>query len=860
MGIRTRRGRHGFVRSGRPRRSQWPALRAAAALLALAPATAVAAPETTITGQPSPGAHDGTAWFSFTSDTQGAMFECARDSGAYTQCVSPFKYQAVPDGSHTFRVRARDAVGAADASPATATWTVEPLTSIGMGTQFVKRGNYIWGEGFGKGSTSRFVANVDGGNSGDIDDDAVVFYQGSDSSGFAGRWYVAKATDPRNGLSPAGPAWKTGFGAGSDNQFVADVNGDKKADAVTFTKSAGDFSVALSSGTSFGTQRSWTSGHGKTSENQRVADVTGEGRADAVVIDNDTGNWSVRPSNGTSFDGGSVWISSFGQGATRRMLADVTGDGAADAIAYYENTTFFGPPGTWLVAPSCATASSPCASQGSRFGSPQLWAQGFGGPGARVLIGDVGGANAELPGDGKADAVIYYLQPDDNIAPGGDYWVWDRQMSDGTRFNKIDKAHWKTNHGSFSAVSTPLIGNMDGHLTDDANPTGYAATEDPVVFADDEGSGLTGRWKWLPAEGHQNLPETPVLNPAGELVGERYRPVGPGMWNSWQAPGANNQADTALAVQGWMPSEGRYDSFDASKADEHLRTFRDAQIDFVTTDQTNGLHSGADSVLNRSRLLCQRIGALRASDPNIPRFSTAIGDFGHATPKQVYDEAREVFNTFVNKPACGPVNAATGVSDGYQLLDGRPLLALYLEHNSSEHDYKKDFQDDTTDSDPDDGYLSNTAWVMNTFTVRWHKGNMDDDDPFFPSDWKKYMSGIFWDGSKPSSEIMHVLPGFDSSTGPKSLPRAISGGDQFYDVCGWQRVLAQSPRPDLVTISGFNGYDEQGAVGPTTNPPPSAGWKSGDYYWNLTTTANAKRKAGQIVSAPLDDPRCDHDG
>lgn len=90
------------------------------------------APETTITSAPSGTTTATSASIAFSSEP-GASFECSLDAAAFAACTSPVTLSGVSEGAHTFQVRARDAAGNADATPAVASWTVDttpPQTSI----------------------------------------------------------------------------------------------------------------------------------------------------------------------------------------------------------------------------------------------------------------------------------------------------------------------------------------------------------------------------------------------------------------------------------------------------------------------------------------------------------------------------------------------------------------------------------------------------------------------------------------------------------------------------------------------------------------------------------------------------------
>ena len=66
-----------------------------------------------------------TASFAFTSSESGSTFECKLDTAAWATCTSPKAYNGLTTGSHTFSVRATDAAGNTDSTPATQTWTIQ---------------------------------------------------------------------------------------------------------------------------------------------------------------------------------------------------------------------------------------------------------------------------------------------------------------------------------------------------------------------------------------------------------------------------------------------------------------------------------------------------------------------------------------------------------------------------------------------------------------------------------------------------------------------------------------------------------------------------------------------------------------
>ena len=82
-------------------------------------------PETTIDSGPSGTVNNTSASFAFSSSETGSSFECSLDGAAFAGCTSPTSYTNLSNGSHTFSVRAIDAAGNVDATPASRTFTVD---------------------------------------------------------------------------------------------------------------------------------------------------------------------------------------------------------------------------------------------------------------------------------------------------------------------------------------------------------------------------------------------------------------------------------------------------------------------------------------------------------------------------------------------------------------------------------------------------------------------------------------------------------------------------------------------------------------------------------------------------------------
>jgi hypothetical protein len=88
-----------------------------------------AAPETTLASTPKSGTAT-SATFAFSASENGT-FECRLDGAPFALCASPKAYSGLRQGDHRFEVRAIDAAGNADATPALHPWKIQaPVRKI----------------------------------------------------------------------------------------------------------------------------------------------------------------------------------------------------------------------------------------------------------------------------------------------------------------------------------------------------------------------------------------------------------------------------------------------------------------------------------------------------------------------------------------------------------------------------------------------------------------------------------------------------------------------------------------------------------------------------------------------------------
>jgi subtilisin-like proprotein convertase family protein len=189
----------------------------------------VNAPDTEIQAAPPSRAGSRTASFQFNSPRVGSMFQCRLDGGDFNPCASPQEFGNLPEGDHTFEVRAFDSHGNVDGSPAVYSWTVD-LTA--PGPQILSAGG-----------SAPSVQGAAGTAAGDDSSVNVDLFKGASASGAPAQTVVAS----RDGAGSFGAQ----FGQVADGTYTAVARqGDAAGNAgtsspVTFSVGGGAAAASL---------------------------------------------------------------------------------------------------------------------------------------------------------------------------------------------------------------------------------------------------------------------------------------------------------------------------------------------------------------------------------------------------------------------------------------------------------------------------------------------------------------------------------------------------------------------------------------------------------------------------------------
>ncbi len=332
------------------------------------------------------------------------------------------------------------------------------------------------------------IANVDG-DAGKHNDVVAVGRAGTDE---AGHVFVGISNTAGTGVTYW--SWVSTNRMIDDGAkvWLADVNGDGKADLVTQGAAtgthAGWISVGLSDGLGF-TQWSWTSGHRLVDDNATtlLADVDGNGKADLVTVGgagSSTAGWvSVGLSSGSAFTEWS-WTSGYRMldDGSKVWLADVDNDVFHKADLVAQGPAAGGAAG-WVVL---GLASSGVGFTGF---SHWTWTSGH-----RMLDDASTTLLADVDGNGKADLVTVG-------APGGSNAGWvSVALSTGSAFTEWS---WRSGARILDDGSKVWLADVDGDTLRKADlvavgAAGGSAAGWVVVGLSGSGAGFSGfaHWSW----------------------------------------------------------------------------------------------------------------------------------------------------------------------------------------------------------------------------------------------------------------------------------------------------------------------------------------------------------------------------
>jgi hypothetical protein len=190
-------------------------------------------PVTTILSGPTGTVPLASASITFTANETTVTFACKLDNAPFAACTSPASFTALAQGAHTFAVRATDAAGHDDPTPATRAWTVDTVAPDVMITA-----------GPATGSTSgprvSFTFTVSEGTIACSFDGAAFTTCASPAAvnlPAGAHQFSVRATDPANNITTATRSWTVACTApdtlGAAGLLHLDDTGQTLADAVT---------------------------------------------------------------------------------------------------------------------------------------------------------------------------------------------------------------------------------------------------------------------------------------------------------------------------------------------------------------------------------------------------------------------------------------------------------------------------------------------------------------------------------------------------------------------------------------------------------------------------------------------------
>ncbi|MFT3783399.1 MAG: Ig-like domain-containing protein [Nibricoccus sp.] len=245
------------------------------------------APETTISTTPASLTANRSASFVFSGDDGSgsgiARFEASLDGGVFTSSTSPLTYTGLADGSHTVQIRAIDAAGNIDATPAAYTWTIDataPSTPSTPTTTVPPLTNDRWPVFSGTAEAGSTVTVY-------IDGNAV----GTTTASGSGKWFYVLASALTNGAHSIRVTATDTVGNVSSVSSTLNLTIDTVAPAVPPTPDLDAASDSGVSSTDDCTNVNKPTFNGTAEPNSTVT-IYLDGYAKGTVTADSSGNWT----------------------------------------------------------------------------------------------------------------------------------------------------------------------------------------------------------------------------------------------------------------------------------------------------------------------------------------------------------------------------------------------------------------------------------------------------------------------------------------------------------------------------------------------------------------------------------------
>jgi FG-GAP-like repeat len=285
--------------------------------------------------------------------------------------------------------------------------TISPLDQVGGQRLYgANSGRFtrpeLRNDDFCPGARDCRLADVNGDHLADL----VAFVKSTEPGAAGGDVLVSLSTGSGFGSTQK---WSDFFCVGNEECAVGDVNGDGRADLVTFIRDSSQVWVALSTGSGFTGAAPWHTGFCLPGEACTVGDVDGNGRDDVIAFTRGAAaDVFIALSSGSGFGTRAKAHDFFCQGGETCLVGDVNADHFIDLVALVKSTQSGASEGDVFVA--LGSPSSP-----GSFGSPQKW-HDF------MCIGAQECAIADVNGDGRADLLAFNKSSVGGFDTG-DVWV-----------------------------------------------------------------------------------------------------------------------------------------------------------------------------------------------------------------------------------------------------------------------------------------------------------------------------------------------------------------------------------------------------------------------------------------------------